>query len=123
MYVIALNFSMELISNRIIFSAIFNISEIPSPYVGLRCLTLLPRITYHVNIILQLRMISGQYLARDYLMNQFGTEFGHCQAGFDKHDISGYINKDFQGLNMLIDELTKLIEDVNPPAGGQSLYD
>jgi hypothetical protein len=45
----------------------------PSLYVGLRHLTLLPQI--HVNIILQHTIISGQYLAQDYLMNQFGTDF------------------------------------------------
>jgi len=44
-------------------------------------------------------------------MNQFGTDFRHRPADFDKHRICEYIN--FFVLKTLINELTKLIKDVN----------
>ena len=56
-------------------------------------------------------------------MNQFGADFHHHPADFDKHQICKYINNNFQVLKTLIDKLTKLIKDANPLAGGQSLYD
>jgi hypothetical protein len=124
MYVFNLNPTAELFLTRILSAVSLTFHKLhkhlrPSLCVGFSYLILPPRITYLVDIILQLTMNSGQSLARGYLISQFGTDFHLRPDDFDRRRISGYIYENFALLTTFIDELNKLIQDANPRANGQ----